>query len=216
MTSGVVTGNPQRAVPPGVPPRPGHTRVRAPGAAPVDAAVGDSPKPENGTGAGRRTIPIEAIAFGRRGPPVTSRKSSHTKCSSMKRSCSAVPQRHGAVERPRQNRDERAAAIVGRGLAHRAAERAPPTRPRGRWRSGENSLSMVISARWYCPGRRPGDCGTAGRPATAALPYLCAGRVGGDLGIEAERDRCIRAACPCAPRRCGRLAGGPMNRLENR
>ena len=87
----------------------------------------------------------------------TSRKSSQTKCSSMKRSCSAVPQRTGLPSSGvRQNqatsaRSNNCCARLMRASGGISNERnsTRPSRPVGP--SGENSLSMQISARWVLP-----------------------------------------------------------------
>ena len=107
-----------------------------------------------------RREPLGARADSRRraAPRARPRSPAATKCGSMKRSCSSVPQRtSGAVvgRRARTARRARAAAVAAPGSSARAAaSRTPAARPARAGRtamSGEYSLSMQNSARCVLP-----------------------------------------------------------------
>ena len=90
---------------------------------------------------------------------ITVPKSCHTKCGSMKRSCSAVPQRTGRTrsgcsqKRATSARSSSACSsdIRGCGGISNARSSTSPWRPDAL--SGEYSLSMQNSARWVLPVR---------------------------------------------------------------
>ena len=112
---------------------------------------------ENGIRAAPRTTRDRSDSRRARDRRARSRKSSHTKCGSMKRSCSAVPQRtHAPSCGSRQNhaisaRTSNCCARFMRasGAISKARNSTRPSRPIGE--SGENSLSTQISARCVLP-----------------------------------------------------------------
>ena len=173
-------------------PRPARARARAPGAARASTPpyVDRAADAESGTRSAAANQPSSKRDSRRaRRSASTSRKSGPTKCGSMKRSCSAVPQRHQRCRgraAARTARSARAAAAAARGsCARAAASRRRGTRPGRGGRSGcpgEYSLSMQNSARCVLPVtstsrlRNRRSTSQGGDVALVGLPGICCER----------------------------------------